>query len=356
MSDDQIYSVGEVKEKNLLLDWEIKNFSDIFEHSQTSAMIESSKFQIIVHNTQVTEWQLQLFPKGKEERFSHNVSLYIKCLSDDVDVYIKASFALVNSRKEAVNCHNLSHCLFQKNDRIKGRSQFIQHNNLFDDKQDLIPEDKLTVRLQMFLEKSGEYYERIKNGRVQDFDDFGMLYNNQKLSDVTIFVNNGQKKFYAHKHVLAKKSQVFAVMFENDMLESRNNEVNIEDVPYEAMQSMLRYIYVSAVFDIADATYLDLIKAADKYQIFHLKFFCENQIEKHLTVENSIDLLIVADQSNALTLKNKIIDFIVENAHIVTENPEFDKSMTQLHPILWCELFRKLVSKINLKSILPRVV
>ena len=149
--------------------------------------------------------------------------------------------------------------------------EFIEYNYLFDNKEDLLPGDKLTLRCEIFLDKIEEYYEKIEKGRVEDFDDFGMLLFNEKLSDVTISVSDDNRKFHAHKYVLAKKSEVFAAMFAHDMLENENNLVNIEDVPYKTMKSMLLYyIYIGKllIFDIPHSEYINWIEAMEKINSF----------------------------------------------------------------------------------------
>ena len=199
--------------------------------------------------------------------------------------------------------------------------------------------------MRFFWTKSEEYYEKIKKGRVEDFEDFGMLFNNEKLSDVTISVRGQKRKFNAHKHVLAKKCKVFDAMFDHDMLENKKKLVNIKDVPYEAMEEMLRYIYSGRIFVMADSTRLDLLKAADKYQIEDLKSLCEKGIADKLTTENALEVLVVAEQSNALILKQKTIEFIVANAKTITEKPNFNSLLPKLHPEIVCEIFRKMAQK-----------
>ena len=133
-------------------------------------------------------------------------------------------------------------------------------------------------------------------------------------------------------------------MFRHDMLETKNNTVKIEDVPFEAMGSIIRYIYVGDIFYMTDLTRLDVIKAADKYQILDLKEMCENDILEILSVENCLQFFSVADQSNASTLKTEIIDLIVENAQNLLESPEF-QSLTRSHPQLICEVVRKIATR-----------
>ena len=343
----QIGSVGEVRKK-ASFEWKISNFSKIFHKSQSSQSVRSSTFKIMIHD-QVTEWQLELNPKGITEKFSKFVSLCLQCLSDHVDAYIKVSCAIVNRENSAVCNHFLGYKLFQ-NRAFIGRCKFVESDFLFNNKKDLLPDDKLIVQCDLFLDKNEVYCKKIENGRVEDFEDFGMLLNNSNLSDVKIMVNNGQRNFYAHKHVLGRKSQVFAAMFEHNMLESRSKSVNITDISPEAVEEMLCFVYTDKIFNIEDSIYLDLIKAADKYQIESLKALCENTILEKLTVESCVEFLAVADINNALKLKDKVIDFIIENSQVLIENPAEFESMTQLHPQVICEIFRKMTLKMGKKD------
>ena len=345
MSDQNVQNpdgVGRVRGNKASYEWEISNFFEVFKKSEVSKSIESPKFKVLVHD-QITEWRLNLYPKGIDEICSEFMSLYLTYVSD-VDAYVKASFAIIHNEDMAVYIKSLSYKLFQEG-ITTGCPKFIEQNWLINRKKILIPEDKLRVRCEIFLAKSEEYYKKIEEGKVEDFEDFGMLFNNEKLSDVTISLTGQKRKLHVHKHVLAKKCKVFEAMFSHDMLESKNKSVDIEDVSYEAMQEMLRYIYTGEIFDITDSTFLDLIKAADKYQILDLKVRCENDIAKQLTTENALSVLVVAHQSNAVLLKEKTIEFIVANPKTVAENPEFD-SLTQSHPEIFCEIFRKMAQKI----------
>ena len=240
--------IGKLKENEAIFEWEISDFSEIFEKSKVSTTIESPKFKAIIHD-QISEWQLELSPKGNEARRSNFITLNLKCLND-VEAYVKASLIIVNSQNIEVDKQMHPYALFKKGKSVSVTS--ISHKFLFNNKEDLLPKDKLTVRCKLILDKSEEYYEKIRKGKVEDFEDFGMLFNNKKLSDFTILGSDhqGEYTFYAHKYVLAKKSEVFKAMFDNDMLESKKKSVNIEYIQYHTMEEMLRYIYTSQIFDI----------------------------------------------------------------------------------------------------------
>ena len=78
MKAHQIESVSKFLRKKTSFDWDISNYSEIFEKSEVLTYTESSKFQIVVHN-QVTERQLQLYPKGIVEKIHKLMPLYLNC-------------------------------------------------------------------------------------------------------------------------------------------------------------------------------------------------------------------------------------------------------------------------------------
>merc|ERR1712154_636228 len=73
-----------------------------------------------------------------------------------------------------------------------------------------------------------------------------MLFENQIGCDCTVIVieqNKDDQIFPVHRAILMSSSPVFQAMFENDMVEKKNSEVKIEDIPSDAVKLMLDYIY-----------------------------------------------------------------------------------------------------------------
>lgn len=162
--------------------------------------------------------------------------------------------------------------------------------------------------------------------------DFNNLFERHKFSDVILFV--GGKEFFAHKAILAARSPVFQAMFEHEMEEKRFNRVEITDMDNEVLHEMLRFIYTGKIdkerLEKFDA---DLLAAADKvcvvvcycclltlklilciyfpqYDLERLKVLCEESLCNNLTVENSAEVLTLADMHSATQLKAYALDFI----------------------------------------------
>jgi len=75
---------------------------------------------------------------------------------------------------------------------------------------------------------------------------FKTLFENQIGCDCTVMVieqNKEHTEFPVHRAILMSSSPVFQAMFENDMVEKKNSEVRIEDIPSDAVKLMLDYIY-----------------------------------------------------------------------------------------------------------------
>ena len=296
-------SPTEIMNKSTVLKFVVKNFSKTFQNCLTSTRILFN-FDVII-NGETTKWRLSLYPKGYIEEHKDSMSLILVNLSKN-DVYIQTKISILNSKYEAECNASFPHYKSFQDGGYFCFPHFIQTKLLFVNKKDLLPEDKLTIFCKIFLDKTKSYCEKIRNGKIEEFDDFGMLYLNNKLSDVSILLKNGEKKIPAHKYILAKKSRVFAVMFEQDMLENRNNEVKITDISTLVIKMMICFIYTGQLAKVGVSTLLDLLKAADKYEINELKEKCEERISRKLSINNCSRIIEAADLFNADLLKFKL--------------------------------------------------
>ncbi|XP_062098149.1 BTB/POZ domain-containing protein At4g08455-like isoform X1 [Humulus lupulus] len=78
----------------------------------------------------------------------------------------------------------------------------------------------------------------------------------------------------AHKAVLVSRSPVFKAMLENEMEESRSSTIKINDVSYEALRAFVNYLY-TAEASLNEHMAYSLVVLAEKYQVNHLKTYCE---------------------------------------------------------------------------------
>ena len=138
------------------------------------------------------------------------------------------------------------------------------------------------------------------------------------LADVDVVV--GDKTFACHKAILGAKSPFFKAAFQHNMKEKATGKITISsDIESSIVYDMLVYIYGGTIENIDDKSD-KLLAAADEYCLKYLKRQCEENLCRTLTIDNCLDLLILADLHSTNILKPHVIKFVVENSReIVTQ-------------------------------------
>ena len=146
--------------------------------------------------------------------------------------------------------------------------------------------------------------------------------------------------------MLAARSSVFAAMFEHEMAEKINNIVNITDINHRVFEEVLRYIYTGKISSLTDEMAIELLVAADKYELDRLKIICAVFIGKNMTKDNVTNILIVGDAHSSTLLKTQAIEFI--NAHIKdVKDTNGYESMRKSHPHLIEDCYNALAEKLD---------
>ncbi|XP_012283581.1 speckle-type POZ protein B-like [Orussus abietinus] len=162
------------------------------------------------------------------------------------------------------------------------------------------------------------------------------LWESQKLSDVILIVS--EKKFHAHKAILAASSLVFQRMFDSEMREGIQNTVEITEVEHTLVDLMLQFLYLGPIENVQKNAY-QLVYLADKYDIEPMKEMCQNVLYRDLIVENCVNTLILADTHNLQLLKSSTICYIAKNIELIINRSEYEKLMG--YPILLSEILRE---------------
>lgn len=87
-----------------------------------------------------------------------------------------------------------------------------------------------------------------------------------------------------------------------------------------------------------------------QYQVEDLKVACDQILSTTLTVDSVVRLLYLADMHNASVLKDSCIDFMVENAYLVTHTPEWEK-FSQTRPKLSVEVVRLMTTPKSVETL-----
>ena len=67
-------------------------------------------------------------------------------------------------------------------------------------------------------------------------------------------------------------------MFESDMKEKHENEIEIKDIKFDVLQELLRFIYCGKIENF-ETLVIELLVVADKYVIKKLSIKCEQNLQ-----------------------------------------------------------------------------
>lgn len=114
----------------------------------------------------------------------------------------------------------------------------------------------------------------ILRDEVNFIQNVSQFYNVEDLSDIILVV--GSARYFAHKFVLAKSSDVFRTMlYEKNWSQSSKEEMELEESPecQAVFDKFLRYLYTAEV-SITTSTSVGILCLADKYNVMSLKELC----------------------------------------------------------------------------------
>lgn len=174
-----------------------------------------------------------------------------------------------------------------------------------------------------------EMDEKFCSGLVKVLNDFR---NEGLFCDVTISV--GGTLFSAHRNVLAANSPYFNALLSNEMKETLDNTIKLDELSAKVMRSILDYMY-SGEIDINKENALDVTVAADYMLMPDLKNKGCNFLLRKMTASNCLTILKVAEKYNFAELYGKALKFAQENYHAICKKENFKSlSATQFEEII----------------------
>jgi speckle-type POZ protein len=137
------------------------------------------------------------------------------------------------------------------------------------------------------------------------------LFESEKLADV-IIKTNAEKDIKAHSIILSR-SDVFDVMLnKHNLREARTKTIEITDIDRDVLVETIRFLYYDEA-PLIEEMALDLLVAADKYNIQALHNKCVNFLWQNVDMENFSQILVIADRLSIESLKDETIEFIIKN-------------------------------------------
>lgn len=136
------------------------------------------------------------------------------------------------------------------------------------------------------------------------------MFNDEKLSDFELKTKDGEQ-FKAHKSILAARSPKFFSMLTNNITEAYATSYITSEFDSVVMKQILRFIYCHEVENL-DEIALDLIHAAEKYQLDDLKEMCMDRIIANLSTNNVLKALTISNTvRNTKKLFDRCLEFII---------------------------------------------
>ncbi|XP_064144377.1 ankyrin repeat and BTB/POZ domain-containing protein 2 isoform X2 [Loxodonta africana] len=149
--------------------------------------------------------------------------------------------------------------------------------------------------------------------------------NNKEMSDVTFLVEG--KLFYAHKVLLVTASNRFKTLMTNKSEQDGDSSKTIEigDMKYHIFQMMMQYLYYGGTesMDIPTADVLELLSAANLFQLDALQRHCEILCSQTISVESAVSTYKYAKIHNAPELALFCEGFFLKHMKALLEQDSF---------------------------------
>lgn len=140
-------------------------------------------------------------------------------------------------------------------------------------------------------------------------DQVNLFNKNRRNFDATLVVEGNT--FRVHKQVLREQSLIFTSMFISD--KEQKNQVYLIDMNLKVFNCILKFIYTNQIKNLDSRLAVDLLIAADQYQIEGIKTICAQVLQSNINVENFVEMLKLADCYNVKLLFIYTMWWIYEN-------------------------------------------
>ncbi|XP_063903919.1 BTB/POZ domain-containing protein 9-like [Zophobas morio] len=163
--------------------------------------------------------------------------------------------------------------------------------------------------------------------------DVASLYLNQKFSDITLLVDD--QKLYAHKVILAVRSEYFESLLYGDPQNTNQTEIAITGVPFDALRTLLKYIYTGTIAVSSDLeSSLEILGLVHQYSFTDLQTTIIKKLKPLLNLQNVCLVLNTANLYDLEELLEACHSFMDLNASEVVTSDCFtdlsQKSMIKL--------------------------
>ncbi|XP_063903916.1 BTB/POZ domain-containing protein 9-like [Zophobas morio] len=161
-------------------------------------------------------------------------------------------------------------------------------------------------------------------------EDVASLYLSQKFSDITLLVDD--QKLYAHKVILAMRSEYFESLLYEDPQNTNQTEITITGVTFDALRSLLKYIYTGTIAVSSDVeSSLEIVGLAHQYSFTDIQTTIIKKLKPLLNLKNVCAVLNTANLYELEELLEACHSFMDLNAsEVVTSDCFTDLSQKSM--------------------------
>jgi speckle-type POZ protein len=141
----------------------------------------------------------------------------------------------------------------------------------------------------------------------------------------------------------ASRSPVFRAMLENEMKESCSGIIKIYDVSYDVLRAFVHYMYTAEVL-LDEQMASDLLVLAEKYEVKHLKAYCEKLITSKVNNDNAISHYAFAHRHSAKQLLETSLLVLMDNMSTLADREEY-KELVEKDPRLVVEIYEAYLNR-----------
>ncbi|KAG2375327.1 hypothetical protein C9374_009950 [Naegleria lovaniensis] len=183
----------------------------------------------------------------------------------------------------------------------------------------------ISHRKKIYMDSSAQILRELKRDFNQLYSQVEQTIDNHTLSepsfensyaDVTIQILDPHThqvvhQLRAHKIFLSRSSYMEAV-FSSKMEESTTGIIKFNEISLKGLLCVLKYLYTNQIVISID-TAIEVLLCALLFQLNEVANHARGIVRDHITVENALELVALADVYNDISIRNHCVKIISEN-------------------------------------------
>ena len=208
----------------------------------------------------------------------------------------------------------------------------VKPESLYDEERTFTFEDDLLVEIN---DPENDHFKQ-PDTFVKDM---GSIFDDVKNADVLVRVEDQEYK--CHKNILSARSDVFKNTLAHNTLESELNTIVVKEVSAKGVEDMLKFIYTGKLPADPNSLTIDLLNAAEMYQIPSLKKACMENLLEGLTVPSCISTFVMVDRflPHGGEVREKVVMFMKCKADEIVDLEDCGQ-LVDTYPALAKELMK----------------